>query len=218
MRVNRLLLSTAVLVTVSAIVAAALYHRLPDPMPVHFAYPSRPNGFAPRPVGAFLTPAFVALLGFVLAALPRISPKGYRIDRFLRVYEIVAITLLAVEAVDGMLGLYQALGHPMNVDRAGTVGLGVILLVLGNYLGKVTRNFFVGIRTPWTLADPEVWLRTHRVGGVLCVLAGAVILIASFVGNGSPAVPIAVLLVLAVGLTAYSYVLYRRVGPGALPR
>jgi immunity protein, SdpI family len=217
MKLKRLLLTTAAFVTVSAIIGAVLYHRLPDPMPTHFAFHSQANGFTAKPIGVFLTPAFVALLGLFLVAVPRVSPKAYRFDPFLRVYEIVAITLLTVEFVDGMLGLYRALGHPLDVDRTGTIGIGVVLLVLGNYLGKVTRNFFVGIRTPWTLANPEVWLRTHRVGGVLCVLAGAIILIASFVGSGTPAVAIGVILVLAVVLTGYSYVLYRRLGAGDLP-
>jgi uncharacterized membrane protein len=106
----------------------------------------------------------------------------------------------------------MALGHRVDVDRAVNLGLGLLLIVIGNYLGKVTRNFFVGIRTPWTLASDEVWLRTHRLGGVLFVSGGAVILIGAFVGGVSAlAVTTTVIIGIAAFLTVYSYVIYRRI-------
>ena len=83
---------------------------------------------------------------------------------------------------------------------------------MGNVMGKVQRNFWVGIRTPWTLASEEVWLRTHRLGGVLFVAGGAVILIGAFAGGTSAlAVTLTVIIGIAAFLTVYSYVIYRRI-------
>ena len=113
---------------------------------------------------------------------------------------------------DVMMALWIGLGHHADVERVVNLGLGLLLLVIGNYLGKVTRNFFVGIRTPWTLASDEVWLRTHRIGGWLFVAGGAVILIAGFIGPASAlAVTLSVIIAIALFLTVYSYVVYRRV-------
>jgi uncharacterized membrane protein len=205
MKLTGLIRTTFAFVIVSVIIGAVLYNRLPDPVP---------TGFMAKPASVFLTPVAIALLGFLFAALPRISPKGYRLDSFLRVYEIIAITVLTVEFVDGMLGLYIALGHDLDVERVGTIGLGVLLLVLGNFMGKVTRNFFVGIRTPWTLASKEVWFRTHRIGGVLFVVGGGIILIASVVASNTPVVALAVILGIAFFLTVHSYVVYHRIEAG----
>jgi len=90
----------------------------------------------------------MAAIWALLPVLPRISPRGYRVERF--------------------AGCLR--------DRPG---------LLGNFLGKVTKNFFAGIRTPWTLAIDEVWLRTHRLGGKLFVLAGAVMVIGGLLGAGA---------------------------------
>jgi uncharacterized membrane protein len=80
---------------------------------------------------------------------------------------------------------------------------------MGNFMGKLTRNFFVGIRTPWTLVNDEVWLRTHRLGGKLFVAAGVVTAIAAFSGAGLY-VMLAAVLAAAIVSVIYSYVVYRK--------
>ena len=89
-------------------------------------------------------------------------------------------------------------------------GMGVLFIVIGNLLGKVTRNFFVGIRTPWTLASEEVWYRTHRLAGKLFVAAGLFMVVASLAGLRLW--PLFVSLgVAALVPVVYSYVIYRRI-------
>jgi uncharacterized membrane protein len=210
-KLRALTVTTVVFVVVSLLIGGALYGRLPDPVPTHFSLHAQPDGFTAKPIAVLLTPLALGLLGMFFVVLPKLAPKGYRLDRFLRVYEIMAIAVLTVEFTDGMLGLGFALGYPLDMDRVGTVGLGVLLIVLGNFTAKVTRNFFVGIRTPWTLANPEVWLRTHRVGGPMFVIGGAVIVVNTLAGGPASVVAIAVILGIALFLTAFSYVLYRRI-------
>ncbi|MEZ4364105.1 MAG: SdpI family protein [Kofleriaceae bacterium] len=95
------------------------------------------------------------------------------------------------------------------MDRAVPAALGGLLVVFGNFMGKLTRNFFVGIRTPWTLASEEVWLRTHRLGGKVIVLAGLGLVLSSALGGGFVFVIAAIALVAVIPIV-YSYVLYRR--------
>jgi len=212
MKLNALTYTTIALVVVSAIVGAALYNRLPDRVPTHFDVHGRPDGFTAKGTAVVVAPIAIALLGLVFIALPRISPKGYRLEPFLRTYEIIAIAVLVMAFMDVMMALWLAMGHHVEMDRLINIGFGLVLIVIGNFLGKVRRNFFVGIRTPWTLASDEVWLRTHRIGGLMFVAGGAVILIAGFVGTTSAlAVTLSVILAIALFLIVYSYVLYRRI-------
>ena len=102
------------------------------------------------------------------------------------------------------------MGKPVDMNRGVEAGVGLLLIVLGNFMGKITRNFFVGIRTPWTLASDEVWLRTHRLGGKLFVLAGAVFFVCGILGLGAMA-PFAATAVAALVSIAYSYVIYRKI-------
>ncbi len=213
MKLNALVFTTVALVIVSLVIGAISYQRLPDRVPTHFDLHGRPDGFTAKPFGVLITPILVAFLGLAFYVLPRISPKGYRLEPFLNTYEIIALAIVAVAFGDGMAALYLSLGYNLDMNCVLDIGLGLLFIILGNFLGKVTRNFFVGIRTPWTLANPEVWLRTHRLGGVLFVAGGAIMVIAGFAWTGSrgthfllTAVPLGI----ALFLTGYSYVIYRQ--------
>lgn len=196
-------------VIASFALAAALYSRLPDPVPTHWNLRGEADGFTPKPWGAFVLPLVTAGCWLLFLVLPRLSPRGYRLDRFARVYGIIQVVITGFMFALTCLALLAAIGVPVAMDRVLYAGLGALFIVLGNYLGKVTRNFFVGIRTPWTLASDEVWLRTHRLGSRCFVAGGIVALVGGLAGGGAP------LLVTAVGIAAlvpvvYSYVIYRR--------
>jgi uncharacterized membrane protein len=209
---RKIVLTAAVLALLATALSVAFYDRLPDPVPTHFDMAGTPNGFTPKPFGAFILPFLIAVLGLILSVLPAISPRGYTLEAFRRVFEIVSITILAVIFVIGIVALLQALGWRPPLDRVIDPLIGVILIVIGNFMGKLRRNFFIGIRTPWTLADEEVWYRTHRFGGPLFVIAGIVLMAAPFFGAGVTFV-LPVLLLAALIPVVYSYVIYRRLQP-----
>lgn len=98
----------------------------------------------------------------------------------------------------------------MTSGKPFTRGLGLFLVIAGNLMGKLTRNFFVGIRTPWTLASDEVWLRTHRLGGKILVLAGIVVFVLGLLGVRAPWKLVVILVAVSIPV-AYSYVIYRRI-------
>jgi uncharacterized membrane protein len=102
------------------------------------------------------------------------------------------------------------MGRPVDMVRGIEAGIGLLLAVVGNFLGKVTRNFFVGIRTPWTLASEEVWMRTHRLGGRLFVLAGLAMFALALAGGGPIAMIVVVGAAALVSVVA-SYFIYRRI-------
>ena len=210
MRIGRSNLLSLGLVILAFAITAALYQRLPDSVPVHWNVRGEPNGFMAKPWGPFMLPLVMAGVYLVLTVIPHISPRGYRIERFQRVFEILQAAILAFLFFVTVIALLAGTGTPVPVDRAMLAGVGLLLVVLGNFMGKLTKNFFVGIRTPWTLASDEVWLRTHRLGGKLFVIAGGFLFIAGLVHGG--AMPVIVAAVIAGGIPAvFSYVCYRRI-------
>jgi uncharacterized membrane protein len=130
---------------------------------------------------------------------------------------VLKVTVLALMLFIGVLVLRAAKTGGELSPSALFAGMGVLFVVMGNLLGKVTRNFFVGIRTPWTLANEEVWNRTHRLGGKLFVVAGLVVVAAAFTGVSMWPVFIAIGLAGLIPIV-YSYVLYRRLEPAAAGR
>src|SRR6266540_1592690 len=198
MKLSRTHLLSSGFIVLSFVMTAVLYNRLPEWVPTHWNARGDANGFMPKPWGPFLLPLTMAFTYVLLVVLPRISPQGYRMDRFKAVFELMQASLLAFLFLLTVLALLAGIGVAVPMNRAIFAGLGLLFIVLGNFMGKVTKNFFVGIRTPWTLASDEVWLRTHRLGGKLFVLAGLAVLVSSLLGGSL--VPLLSILILTVGI------------------
>jgi uncharacterized membrane protein len=192
----------------SFVLAATLNDRLPNPMPSHWGVDGTVDGYMAKPWGVYLYPCLVglpALLGFIL---PRLSPKGFRIEPFARSFGLILAALTVFFAALMAVIFAQAMGASMPVERAAGAGVGLLLAVIGNILGKTRRNFFVGLKTPWTLASAEVWLRTHRLGGRLFVIGGLAVVAASLLGVGW-IVTLVVVIAAAMIPIAYSFLVYR---------
>ena len=167
-----------------------------------------------KPWGPYLLPLMMLGSAALFLLLPRISPRGWDVDGKSRGFRaIVASTLLFMLALHfGTLAF--ALGYPVSIPILIPMLVGILFIILGNYLGKVQRNFFIGIRTPWTLADDDVWYRTHRIAGRLFVIAGLFIVLAVPLAGERLAsrVIVAAALIAAVIPAIYSYVIYPKKG------
>ena len=194
------------------VLAAAMYRVLPDPMPSHFGMDGRPDDFLPKFWGVFLFPLVMLATTLLLAVLPKISPRGFEMERFAGTWKILRLTMLGFLLLIEILVLDAARsGRPLS-NRVVIGAVGLLFVIIGNFLGKVTRNFFAGIRTPWTLANEEVWLRTHRLAGKLFVAAGLLIAASGFL-TFTPMLLIG--MAVAIGGAAiipvvYSYFVYRK--------
>jgi uncharacterized membrane protein len=211
MKLGRLHLVSFALVVLGFGAAIAFYGRLPDPVPIHWKVSGEPDGWMRKPWGAFVLPAVNAAVFAMLAATPHIAPARFRIDRFQRAYNIVQLTFVSFLSLVTLLALMRASGVPLGLSRIIHTAVGVLLLVLGNFMSKFTRNHFIGIRTPWTLASEEVWARTHRLGGRLFVVGGLIFVMTGLFGWGRVPVFVAVAIVAGVPWL-YSFLLYRRLG------
>ena len=208
MRTRHYLAGAAMAAAAAAIFVIA-YPSLPERVPIHWDIHGRPDGFG-SPWALFLAgPALMAGIVGLFALLPWLSPKRFEVDTFRQTYLDL---MLIVEALVGYffaVGLWAGLTGAVDTALAVVVGLCLAAILIGNLLGKVRRNFFIGIRTPWTLASDRVWYATHRFAARVLVLAGVVALVAAIAG--APAWT-AIALVIAGFLVpvVYSLVLYKR--------
>lgn len=210
MKKNGTWIVSLVFVVVMLGVAAWIYPHLPAQTPSHWDAHGNVNGWMPRFWAAAIWPLMMFGLALLLAALPVISPRRFEIVPFARTYGIVVLATLAFLLVVGTCALLAGAGYRVSVDLVVPVAIGALFMVIGNFMGKFRKNFFVGIRTPWTLTSDVVWERTHRLAGWLFVLAGVVWIAAGLV-HAEPWLMIAATLVAAFVPAIYSYFLYRRV-------
>jgi len=190
-------------------VAALVSPRIPELVPTHWNARGQVNGYMRKPLGVYILPLTMLGLHALLTALPRISAKASNGDPFGSPYPVIHTATLGFLLFITVLSLRAAAGDHVPMLQATCVALGLLLVVMGNFLGKVKRNFFLGIRTPWTLADDEVWLRTHRLGGKTFVLGGILVIVG--VARGASFGQCTAVAMLAALIPAvYSYVAYRR--------
>lgn len=209
MKPARTLFISALFVLILLAAFVWLSPHMPARVPTHWDAQGQVNGYM-SPLGAMLTPMIViAVLALLTLLLPAISPRGFAITPFGSIFALIMLAVQAFVLVTALAVLLNAAGHPVQMPLISMLGIGALLMVTGNYLGKVRKNFFIGIRTPWTLASDAVWERTHRIGGWLFMLAGAVGIALALAG-GSLVVLVAIVLGVALVLTVYSYVAYRR--------
>lgn len=209
MKFNRSLLVSSVFFTIAVVVALWLYPRLPADIPRHWNMQGDINGYIPRFWGAAMPALMILGLAVLTWRLPVISPRRFEIKSFAQVYVILMLALQALVLVLGVATLLNAVGYPVAMPRLAMLAAGALFLVMGNYMGKLRKNFFIGIRTPWTLASDAVWERTHRLGGWLFMLAGLVLIVATLLG-APLSVSIGAIVAAALIPYVYSFVIYRR--------
>jgi uncharacterized membrane protein len=205
-------LAVVALIIAAVALSAGVYSRLPARVPTHWNAAGEIDDYQPKAVGAFLLPAGMLILAGVFAALPAISPSGFDIERRSRAYRAILLIILVFMLGLHVYALLAAMNMARSIDAVVPLLVGALFVALGNYLPKIRRNFFMGIRTPWTLADEDVWFRTHRLGGVLFVISGVLLMVATpFLHSRVRSVFLLGLLVLvSLILVIYSYAIYRR--------
>jgi uncharacterized membrane protein len=201
-------LASVLLVLGNFLLVAALYSWLPDPYPTRMDSSGLAVGLTRKPVGPFVTPLLTAAALLGMFVFPGISPKKFRVDKFLRVFDVVYFVSIAASVSVSVIGVLEVIGIrvPAGLSRLPT---SLSLLVFGNFMSKTTKNFWLGIRTPWTLASDEVWLKTHRLAGAMFMIAGLVDLAMAVAGWNVTLSIIATLLAVVAAIVA-SYVFYRR--------
>src|SRR5262249_30076594 len=206
------LLLTAAAAAASLYVAGALRDRLPDPLPTHWNIRGQPDAWVPRdralPV-LLIAPGVMAGMTLLALVLPWLSPRQFDVERFRPTYEYVMLLVVALFGYIHAVLLAGYLRQDVSLWRLLAGGFFVFFAFLGNVTGKIRRNFWMGVRTPWTLASEAVWVGTHRWAA--WVWTAGSLLGAAAVLLGAPAEwCFAGFLAVALAPVPYSLVLYKR--------
>ena len=180
MRHKNLIITTLITIAISWIVAFIYSGYLPDPVPTHWNIDGEIDGWTAKPWGVYILPIIDTVTILLLLILPKIAPKGFRLEGALKVYYLLTL-VIAVFMLAVMLFMFNAaLNKGFNMTTWIMSGIGLLFIVIGNYLTKIPKNFFLGIRTPWTLSNDEVWYKTHRLSAWVFILAGLALMLSAF--------------------------------------
>jgi uncharacterized membrane protein len=194
-----------IVLTAAVLVATALaYPLLPTSVARHWDLHGVPNGYMPK-WALYFVPGIMTVLMLFARALPWLSPQQFEVEGFHSTYlRIMLITVSMLAYLDAVT-LWIGIGRSLNLRQAVLAAVCLLFVLQGNVLGKVRRNFFIGIRTPWTLANERVWNATHRLAAKTFVLAGLAGLALIAMGLDSWP-PVAALVAAALIPAAYSLI------------
>lgn len=201
----------ALLVIAATIASIVVYPQMPERVPTHWNIEGEVDGWSSRFFGAWLMPLMMAVILVILRMVPLIDPRRANFEKFQGVYEaIIGVTMAFMLGLHIML-LALATGSNVPIARVIPAAVAVFFIVLGFLLPRAHPNWFVGIRTPWTLSNDVVWQKTHKIGGLLFVATGVLTLLAVLI---APRLATWVLImagvVTVVSVFAYSFIEWRR--------
>ncbi|GIW88882.1 MAG: hypothetical protein KatS3mg108_3206 [Isosphaeraceae bacterium] len=167
------LATIAALIALAILVSAWLYPRLPDTIPIHWNLRGEADGFGSKSWAVWVMPATMAGLTLLLyLVLPAVSPRSFQVDSFRDVYNLIIVFVTLFLFVIHLITLRLSLDDQFDASRSILVAFFAFLVLIGNLMGKLRRNLWMGIRVPWTLASERVWIDTHRLAAWIWVAAG----------------------------------------------
>ncbi|KXG78836.1 Immunity protein SdpI [Fervidicola ferrireducens] len=158
----------------------AVYPRLPDMVPSHWNVSGQVDGYMSKTMHVLFMPTVVLGMYLLLSFAPAIDPKPESYEKFRYVYGTFRTIMVLIFSALYIATTLYALGVPVSIGKFTMLAIGLMFVFVGNYMGKIRHNYTFGIKTPWTLANEEVWNKTHRISGPLWVIAGFIWILGLF--------------------------------------
>jgi uncharacterized membrane protein len=200
-----------IMIGLAVLAGAVLWNQLPDQMASHWNSNDEVDGYIPKFWGVFLMPLITLSMLVLFLVLPGMDPLKVNIAQFRESFNLFIVLIVAFMLYVHGLTLVWSLGYQdFKMSAAMLPFMGVLFIAIGFMLRKAKRNFFIGIRTPWTLSSDSVWDKTHQLGSILFMASGAFAIIGGFFGGTTAFWLMFVPLIgSSLFLVIYSYVLYR---------
>jgi len=211
MSTRNTILIALVLILAATVIGSLLWGRLPDPMASHWNVNDQVDGYISRLWGVLMMPVMSLAMLVLFLLIPSMDPLKANIDRFRPAFNLFIVLIILFLTYLWALTIWWNLGHTdFQMSLAMLPALGLLFIYVGVLLRKARRNWFIGIRTPWTLSSDRVWDETHRIGSRLLIASGILALAGSLFGRYAFWFIFLPLIGSTLFLVIYSYLLYRR--------
>jgi len=199
-----------ILIVVSILAAIFFYEALPSQVITHWNFGGQPDGWDSKDSFVILMPAITLAIYLLFRFLPHIDPKKSNYEKFSLEYKMIQLLIVAFLTILFFVSIFANLGYNLQVGIIVPVMVGILFVFFGGYIKNIKPNWFVGIRTPWTLSSEKVWIKTHELGSKMFMVSGVIFAIMPFLPAylAIPLLIIAILLILYTIL--YSYLEFRK--------
>ena len=203
---KKTIIFTTILCLLPIVAGLIFWDQLPEQVAIHFNSAGEPDNFAPKALAVLGLPVFLAVIHLFCLFMTDKDPKRQNISAASKMLVLWVCPFIS------WLGMSMTIGFALeavgNITPVVSVCLGILFMVIGNYLPKCLPSYTVGIKLPWTLHDEGNWRYTHRIGGWCFTIAGLIVLIGGILGFIWTILP--ALAVAAIVPTVASYLYYKK--------
>lgn len=205
---KRLLLITTIICLLPILLSITLYDKLPNLVAIHFNAAGEANNYAPKYIAAFGLPVLMAVLNIIPFLAINNDQRKENSPEIMKQLCLWIIPLLSITL--NPITLFKALGANIPINIIVSAILGILFIIMGNYLPKCKQNKTIGIRLPWTLESTDNWNKTHHFSGYLWILGGIIITISTFLNIKLAAYVLFITIaIMVIAPTIYSYRIYK---------
>ena len=194
----------------SFVIGVYYYPQMPEQMASHWNARGQVDGYLSKFWGLFLMPVTLVGLALLFMAIPRIDPLRENIEKFRKYYDGFVILFMLFMVVVYVQTLLWNIGIRISLNAFLPIAAGIMFIGAGILVENARRNWFIGIRTPWTLSSDRVWDKTHRMGGKLFKSAGVIAIVGIFFHSYAVYFVLVPALLVAAYTVVYSYLEYKR--------
>lgn len=199
-----------VIILLPFVFIAMNWDKFPDRIATHFGMDGQPDDYSSKVTGLILFPSINILLYGMFLAFPYIDPRKLNYNMFEGKWRIIRIVFhLFLSSLTVITAVYS-LGYEVNIGMVSAYSITILFLILGNYMGNIRSNYFIGIRVPWTLANEEVWMLTHRLAAKIMVICSLAMLGLLYFIPDSEWLLIPYLIVITLIPVIYSFVKFKQ--------
>lgn len=200
-----------VIVLLPFLYLAYIWNQLPAKVPVHWNVKGDIDRYGDK-AELILIPLLLPLLVYVIfLVVPRIDPKK-KLDKMGNKLQNLKLLMTTLMSMLALFILYSAQNQSFDQSNYLFILIGILYIILGNYSKIIKPNYFIGIRTPWTLESESVWKETHKLGGKLWFIGGIIVVLSGFILGNKPnlIVFLTITTINAIVPIVYSYMLFKK--------
>ena len=212
MKNTKLLYTLAFIIVLALfVISTIVYPSLPSRLITHWGASGEANGYSSKLFGLFFLPIITFVLLVLFFFIPRIDPLKKNIEKFKGYYALFVLLFVLYMGFIHIISILLNYGMKINIMFFILPAMGLLFFFMGFLLEKTKRNFFIGIRTPWTLSSDKVWGQTHKLGGKLFKICGVIAILGLFFTKYAIWFILVPILASVIVLVIYSYVKYTQI-------
>ena len=210
--INRKQESITISILITNIIASFyFFYHFPSQVAIHWDIYGQADKWADKTFAAFFFPALIVAVYILMVFAPLLDPRKDRYQEFSKIYGIIRLTIILFLSALYFISSLNALGVITLIQQTVPLAIGLLFVIIGNFLPKIKNNWFVGIKTPWTLSSEEVWNKTHRLGGKVFVGGGLLLMVGVLLPSSTYLLLLPLVILSIVGITVgYSYFIWQK--------